>query len=98
MTLSEKQLGVLLTINRENADKSLVDLDQIIERQSYETNKPSIQFIIRNLVQKGLIEKTGSEVRNGRRKVLFKTTTLGEMYSKWNAKAKGESLKELIVE
>lgn len=85
MNLTPKQVGVLLTINRENDDKSLVDLDQIIERQDYETNKPSIQFIIRNLVEKELITKSGTEVRGGRRKVLFKTTALGERYSKWNA-------------
>lgn len=98
MNLSEKQVGVLLTINRENEDKSLVDLDQIIERQSYETNKPSIQFIIRNLIQKKLIIKDGTEVRNNRRKVLFRTTTLGAMYSKWNAKPEDKTLKEVIVE
>lgn len=95
MILSSKQLSVLLTINSANTDKSLVDLDQIIERQDYETNKPSIQFIIRNLVNKGLIKKSGTEVRNKRRKVLFETTALGQMYSKWNTP---KTLKETIVE
>ncbi len=98
MNLSDKQIGVLLTINRKNEDESLVDLDQIIERQSYSTNKPAIQFIIRNLIQKGLIEKVGSEVRNERRKILLKTTELGEMYSKWHAKPEDKTLKESIVE
>lgn len=95
MNLSPKQVGVLLVINRENKDKSLVDLDQIIERQDYETNKPSIQFIIRNLIEKELIEKSGTEVRSKRRKVLFKTTALGQMYSKWNAP---KTLKEAVTE
>lgn len=98
MNLSEKQVSVLIAIHRENADKSLVDLDQLIERQPYETNKPAIQFIIRNLVQKKLIEKTGTEVRNGRRKILLQTTTLGAMYSKWNLKPEDKTLKEMITE
>ena len=95
MILSSKQLGVLLTVHAKNEDGALVDLDQIIERQSYETNKPSIQFIIRNLVKKELIFKSGTEVRNQRRKVLFETTATGKKYAEWN---KPKSLKEVITE
>lgn len=95
MILSSKQLGVLLVVDGKNEDGSLADLDQIIERQDYETNKPSIQFIIRNLVEKNLIEKTGTEVRMKRRKVLFDTTPLGKKYAEWN---RPKTLKETIVE
>lgn len=95
MNLSPKQVEVLLTVSAKNEDGSKVDLDQIIERQSYETNKPSIQFIIRNLVQKKLIVKEGTEVRNDRRKVLFEATPLGEKFAEWN---RPKTLKETLVE
>ena len=95
MILSSKQLGVLLVVANKNDDGSPVDLHQIIERQTYDTNKPSIQFIIRNLIEKGLINKSGTEVRDKRRKVLFDTTPLGDKFAEWN---RPKSIKETIVE
>lgn len=99
MQLSDKQIKVLAIVAGKNEDGSLVDLDQIIERQDYKTNKSAIQFIIRNLVQeKKLIEKKGSENRRGRRRVLFDVTPLGEKYAKWTAPKVHHSLKEVLVE
>lgn len=99
MQLSDKQIKVLAIVAGKNEDGSLVDLDQIIERQDYKTNKAAIQFIIRNLVQeKKLIEKKGSENRRGRRRVLFDVTPLGEKYAKWTAPKVSFSLKEVLVE
>ena len=95
MILSAKQLGVLLVVMDGHNSGELADLDQIIEKQTYDTNKPSIQFIVRNLITKGLIEKTGTEVRNQRRKVLFDVTPLGERYSEWS---KPKTLKDVITE
>ena len=98
MLLSAKQLELLKTVSGKNADGSLVDLDQIIAAQSYPTNKPSIQFIIRSMVGKKLIIKDGTEVRSQRRKVLFNVTELGKRYVEWSTPKAAESVKEAIVE
>lgn len=84
MLLSNKQMELLRTIHQKNADGSLVDLDQIVAAQSYPTNKPSMQFIVRSMIGKKLIAKVGTEVREQRRKVLFDTTGLGEKYIEWH--------------
>lgn len=84
MLLSVKQMELLDTIYKKNPDGSLVDLDQIITSQSYPTNKPSMQFIVRSMVGKKLIEKVGTEVREQRRKVIFDTTELGKKYIEWH--------------
>lgn len=97
MHLSDKQLALLLTVFGKNIDGTLADLDQLIAKQSYETNKPSIQFIIRNLVARGLIQKARSEIRNKRRKVLFDVTPLGKQYAEWHSGQK-KTVKEAIVE
>lgn len=84
MLLSAKQMELLRTIYNKNADGTLVDLDQIIAAQSYPTNKPSMQFIVRSMVGKKLIAKVGTDVREKRRKVLFETTELGNKYVEWH--------------
>lgn len=99
MQLSDKQINVLAVVAAKNEDGTLVDLDQVIERQNYETNKSAIQFIIRNLVvEKKLIEKKGSENRRGRKRVLFDVTPLGEKYAKWTAPKAAPSIKDVLVE
>lgn len=97
MHLSDKQLALLLTVLGKNIDGTLNDLDQLIEKQLYETNKPSIQFIVRNLIARGLIHKVGTEIRNKRRKVLFDATPLGKQLGDWHT-GKAKSIKEVIVE
>ena len=77
MKLTEKQELVLETIVKGNDDGSFCDLDQVIESVSYETNKPSIQFIIRNMMKKGLIYKKPTEKRRGRRRVVIGPTGQG---------------------
>jgi hypothetical protein len=97
MSLTAKQMEVLLLVSKKNEDESFVDLDQILERVTYTTNKPSMQFIIRNLIEdKKLIQKEGFVVRRDRKRVVFRTTVLGDKYVEWNT-PKEKSLKEALT-
>lgn len=83
MNMTSKQmilLGIIVTGNGKDASGRFIpcDLDQIIERAPYKPTKDSIQFTIRNLVGKGLIEKIGTENRRDRRRVLIAPTDLGK--------------------
>jgi len=75
--LTEKQEQVLATIVKGNEDGSFCDLDEVIEKVPYDTTKASIQFIIRNLKNKGLIYKRPTEKRRGRRRVVLGPTSQG---------------------
>ena len=57
MHLTTKQIELLTTIGRRNPDGAAVDLDQLIERLSYQPSKQSIQFSIRALIAHGLMQK-----------------------------------------
>lgn len=63
--LSAKAWEIIQVVMRGNSDGSWVDLDQLIERLSYKPSKQSIQFSIRCLVKRGLIEKKDTEYRRG---------------------------------
>lgn len=78
MHLTVKQIELLTIIREGNPGGSLVDLDQLIERASYGPSKQSIQFSVRALIAKGLMEKAGPENRRGRSRVLFRITPAGE--------------------
>lgn len=80
MDLTAKQLhllGVIVAGNVEDGVFSPCDLDQIIERVEYKPTKQAIQFSIRNLIRKGLIQKVGTELRRDRRRVVIAPTALG---------------------
>lgn len=77
MNFTTKQLEILKVIYTANPDKTQVDLDQLLERLSYQPSKASIQFSIRALVGKGLIKRVGTEKRRGSRRVLFAMEPLG---------------------
>lgn len=81
MNLTTKQieiLGIIVKGNGSAAGRFIpCDLDQIIERLSYKPTKDAVQFSIRNLIGKKLIEKTGTENRRDRRRVLISPTELG---------------------
>jgi DNA-binding MarR family transcriptional regulator len=65
--LTMKQVQLLTVIVKKNEDGSPVDLDEILERLSYETSKESLQFSLRALVKKGLINKLPMSIkRRGR--------------------------------
>ena len=80
--MTSKQWDVLTIIVNGNGEVEgnfiPVDLDQILERQSYISTKQSLQFILRSLVEKGLIEKGGMENRRDRQRRLYFPTTLGK--------------------
>lgn len=75
--LSEKQAEILKHIVRMNADGSFIDLDQLLERLSYKPSKDALQFSIRHLVGRNLIEKKPVEYRRGAKRRLFAPTALG---------------------
>lgn len=77
MILTDKQENVLTVIVKGNSNGSFCDLDEIIQRVFYETNKPSIQFIIRNLISKGMIEKQETQKRRARRRIILCATKSG---------------------
>lgn len=77
MILTDKQENVLSVIVKGNENGSFCDLDEVIQRVFYATNKQSIQFIIRNLVGKGMIVKKETEKRRSRRRVVLCPTKSG---------------------
>ncbi len=77
MILTDKQQNVLTVIVKGNANGSFCDLDEIIQRVFYATNKQSIQFIIRNLIGKGMIAKKETEKRRSRRRIILCPTKSG---------------------
>ena len=77
MILTDKQENVLSVIVKGNENGSFCDLDEVIQRVFYATNKQSIQFIIRNLVGKRMIVKKETEKRRSRRRVVLCPTKSG---------------------
>lgn len=77
MILTDKQENVLSVIVKGNENGSFCDLDEVIQRVFYATNKQSIQFIIRNLVGKKMIVKKKTEKRRSRRRVVLCPTKSG---------------------
>lgn len=72
--LSAKQAEILTLIVRMNTDGTFLDLDQLIEKLSYNPTKEALQFSIRHLVSRGLIEKKEPELRrNAKRRILAPT-------------------------
>lgn len=83
MHLTSKQiqiLGIIVAGNGKDDKGKFIpcDLDQLIERVDYKPTKDAIQFSIRNLISKGVIEKSGTENRRDRRRVLISPTDLGK--------------------
>lgn len=68
---------VMRVVIRGNSDGSFCDLDQVIDRVSYHTNKAAIQFVIRNLIAKGMLNKLGRETRRNRSRVVLTATPEG---------------------
>ena len=77
MHLTTKQLELMRVISAGNTDGSNVDLDQILARLSYKTTKASLQFSIRALIGKDLIEKSGKIVRRNRERQTIGVTLYG---------------------
>ncbi len=82
MKLTDKQISIMDVIVKGNGIDAggLVipcDLDQLLERLPYRTTKASMHFSIRALAGHGVIAKTGTENRRGRRRILISPTSLG---------------------
>lgn len=77
MYLTTKQMQIMATVVRANPDGSYLDMDQIVEKVPYETTKQSMQFSIRALIKKGLLEKKTNEVRRSRSHIIISPTLLG---------------------
>lgn len=80
MNLTSKQKAILALIVKGNPDGP-IDLDQLIERIPYVTSKQSMQFSVRALTSKGLIEKGPTEVRRERARRTFRVTPLGQHWA-----------------
>lgn len=81
MRFTKKQLAILGLIRAGNDDGTLIDLDQIIERVPYTTTKESMQFSIRALVTRGLVEKRPQELRRGYPRRVYSLTPIGEHWA-----------------
>jgi predicted transcriptional regulator len=76
MNLTDKQIALIDTIMKGNPDGTWLDLDQVLERLPYTTTKDSLQFSLRILIGKGLIEKKARESRRGQQRRILAPTTL----------------------
>jgi repressor of nif and glnA expression len=81
MHLTNKQIELLRVIGAGNDDGSATDLDEILAAVRYETTKQSLQFSIRALIGRGLIEKKGVEKRRGRQRQVIALTEQGRIFA-----------------
>ena len=79
MNLTSKQKDVIKTLNLGYERGHLLDLDELLEILPYRTTKQSIQFSIRILIKKGLVEKHGIRQRatDGRQRRVLGLTAIG---------------------
>lgn len=68
---------LLDTIAKRNDDGSPRDLDQIIATAGYDVSKQAIQFTLRSMIEKGVIEKIGREIRRDRKRAIYRATEYG---------------------
>tara|TARA_R110000851_G_scaffold59347_11_gene137435 strand:- start:22569 stop:22886 length:318 start_codon:yes stop_codon:yes gene_type:complete len=69
-----KQVDILESILKGSDDGGFVDTDELMEMLSYNVSKGSLQFSIRFLVKRGLVEKKPREIRRGRRRAVYALT------------------------
>ncbi|HAM5648751.1 TPA: hypothetical protein KIE80_004026 [Escherichia coli] len=84
MTLTDKQKNIIKTLNLGYERGHLLDLDELLEVLPYKTTKQSIQFSIRALIKKGLVEKGHTRQRSDNRyhRRTLGLTTLGRAKAK----------------
>jgi hypothetical protein len=75
--LTTKQMLILAVVKAGNSDGTPIDLDQIVARLPYETSKESLQFSIRALVKREMLDRSKKVVRNGRSHRVIELTELG---------------------
>lgn len=72
--LTRKQINILETIMKGAENGDFIDMDQLLEKVSYETSKQSMQCSIRVLERRGLVERKPLELRRGRMRAVFALT------------------------
>lgn len=84
MTFTDKQKDIIKTLNLGYERGHLLDLDELLEVLPYKTTKQSIQFSIRALIKKGLVEKGHTRQRSDNRyhRRTLGLTTLGRAKAK----------------
>ncbi|VCX89049.1 hypothetical protein [Escherichia coli] len=84
MTLTDKQKDIIKTLNLGYERGHLLNLDELLEVLPYKTTKQSIQFSIRALIKKGLVEKGHTRQRSDNRyhRRTLGLTTLGRAKAK----------------
>ncbi|HBD2323420.1 TPA: hypothetical protein KII41_003499 [Escherichia coli] len=84
MTLTDKQKDIIKTLNLGYERGHLLDLDELLGVLPYKTTKQSIQFSIRALIKKGLVEKGHTRQRSDNRyhRRTLGLTTLGRAKAK----------------
>ena len=84
MTLTDKQKDIIKTLNLGYERGHLLDLDELLEVLPYKTTKQSIQFSLRALIKKGLVEKGHTRQRSDNRyhRRTLGLTTLGRAKAK----------------
>jgi hypothetical protein len=73
-TLTSRQMIIMELVLRGNGKDPdgrfiPIDLDQLLERLPYETTKQSMQFSVRALIGRGMLEKGARQNRRGRSRV-----------------------------
>lgn len=75
--LTEKQIEILKLVVKGNSDGSFIDLDQLLERLSYKPSKAALQFSLRFMAERGLLEKKALENRRGSARRIYSCTAKG---------------------
>lgn len=78
--LTSKQRHIMLTLQRGSEDGDWMDLDELLVSLPYRTTKQSLQFSIRALIERGMVEKKGLAKRRGRQRRLLGPSALGYDY------------------
>lgn len=70
MNLTRKQVHILEILMKGDDDGGLLDMDTLLEKIAYETSKQSMQFSMRILMNKGLVERH-YELRRSRKRAVY---------------------------
>jgi DNA-binding MarR family transcriptional regulator len=76
-SLTPKQRAVMNAIHAGDGSGGFVDNDQLLRRIPYKTTKPSLHCSLRKLIDKGLVQRCGTEFRRGRVRGLITLTFAG---------------------
>ena len=85
--LSTKQTELMRVLAAGNGVSEPADLDEILERVSYQPTKQAIHFSLRALIKHELIEKLGVEKRRGRQRQVIQATAAGHALVRYAAKS-----------